>query len=253
MIYSPPRKVRSGFTLLEVMLAIALALALSGGMFAFMNNLMLRRDQAIEYVTQSQASGAIIERLETDLFAALVAAGDGAGIDGGANRIRVLTRGVTPPMLGDLASVPLGDLQGSEFVFDPSTHELRGGRFEAGATPKLETIARLDRVRFRYHNGRSWSSSFNSQSAGSLPAAVEIAIWFHTGEREEPPSELEAMLPEDALADPILDELRAEEAERLAMLDEAQEREDRPMSAPDRLRVIVIPDGATADIGGRRS
>ncbi len=249
------RQVRA-FTLLEVLLAISLALVLSGGVFAFMDNLMLRRDQATEHVSQAQASGAIIERLETDLFASMVAGGGAAGIDGSATRIRVLTRGVTPPMLGDLASVPLGDLQGSEFVYDRGTRELRAGRFEGGSSPALEAIAKLDRVRFRYHNGHSWSSSFNSQSAGSLPAAIEIAIWFHTGEGDDPPSELEASLPDEALEDQVLEELMAEEAERLAMIEEmeALEEQDKPIPPPDRLRVIVVPDGPTASSGdGERS
>lgn len=237
---------RAGFTLLEVLLAIALALVLSGGILSFLNNLMLRRDQALETVDQAQAAGAVIERLETDLFAAMVAIGEGAGIEGNSQRIRVLSRGVTPPMLGDLASVPLGDLQGCEFAFDRASSELRGARFEAGGDrPELETIGRIDRVRFRYHNGRSWSGSFNSQSAGALPSAVEIAIWFYTGdEREAPPSELEALLSEEELEDPVLDLLMEEEAERLAMLEEQDElRQDRPLPPPDRLRVIVIPDG----------
>ncbi len=235
------------------MLAIGLAMVLSGGVYAFMNNLMLRRDQTMAYVNQSQAAGAVIERLETDLFAALVAAGEGAGIDGGATRLRVLTRGVTPPMLGDLTSVPLGDLQGSEFTLNRGSSELQGGRFEAGMSPELDTIAKLDRLRFRYHDGRSWSSSFNSESAGSLPAAIEIAIWFHTGEDEPPPTELESRINTDEIEDEILEELMEEEAERLALLEEMEEQEERPIPAPDRLRVIVIPDGPVAQSAGGRS
>ena len=75
-----------------------------------------------------------------------------------------------------------------------------------------ETIAEdVSRVRFRYYDGSSWSSSFSSDQRG-LPVAVEVAIWT-TGR---------------------------------GWRDVEGTTQDAEIDPPDRRRVICIPDGPSA-------
>src|SRR3712207_4257138 len=86
---------RRAFTLAEVLVAIAILLALVGTMFGFLFDLLSSRQRALEATSQQRAASALIDRLEADLFTCLV--GDrrhGAGVAGEGERVRVLSRGV---------------------------------------------------------------------------------------------------------------------------------------------------------------
>lgn len=242
-------KSRGGFTLFEVLLAVALAAVLSGGIYAFLVTLQLRQGQILSLSERMRGGSRLIERLEGDVLASVTGTpGRGAGIDGEHDRVRILTRGVTPPLAGGVRT-PLGDLQGVEMTFDGAAGVVRARRFDAlGGTPagEAEVIAEgLERVRFRYHDGRAWRGSFQSLQAGGLPAAVEVAIWFGQGapaagrERDD-----------EAGAGGMGGVERAEgRAPREPMWIEEEAgpgEEEPPRRAPDRVRVIVVPDGAKA-------
>lgn len=211
---------RRGFTLIEVLLTLALVTMLTGGIFAFLWNLLERRDVLHRGVLQAQAAGAFVERLESDLLSGL--AGDasaGAGVVGTATTLRLLTRGVWLP--ADAAEAAgAGDLQGTEYAFDWAKGELTGRRWVAGArVPAMEVITGgVAALRFRYFDGTEWRNSFDSASAGKLPVAVEVALWFGASGAGEAPSSAEAGESESPL----------------------------PNREPDRLRVIVVPDGPEA-------
>lgn len=244
--------VRRAFTLIEVLLALGILLALTGSVYAFVDSIMTQRDRVTQAASDQQIAGAIIERIETDVLATLAGSdGIGAGIVGTNATLTLLTRGVTPPLQGSAVGVPLGDLQLSRFEFDPISGELHAARRDAldeQAQTRMELLTnRLERVRFRYYKGRSWVSSFDSRTSG-LPAAIEVALWFRAEDDEGAPDELEALL---AMEDEFgkrsargrddFEDRRDEEP--------SEESPPAPRRRPDRLRVIVIPDGP--DVGWR--
>jgi prepilin-type N-terminal cleavage/methylation domain-containing protein len=202
-----------GFTLIEVLLALAISVLLSAAVLSLLFNLGRRRTAMIRLASDQQSAGVFLDRLESDLSTAL--AGDeelGAGVKGTATELALLSRGVL--LQGAGTARGLGDLQGSRYLFDPEAGALKARRWSAGRgsgeSGDFEVISsRMSRVRFRYFDGRAWKESFDSVSERALPVAVECAIWAGN----VPPPEAGT---------------------------------DIPPGAPDRVRVIVIPDGPSA-------
>lgn len=106
-------------------------------------------------------------------------------------------------------------------------------------------------LRLRYFDGRSWRDSFDSKAAGDLPVAVEVALWFRRPgdppaapaiEEESGPPTDEAEVEwdgEDPFALPVsFDDPTGWEDE--------VEPSDLPEREPDRVRVIIVPDGPSA-------
>lgn len=191
-----------GFTLFEAILALALLIVLSSLVFAFIGDLSDRRERVIDAMTRDRGVELLLDSVESDLFASAALAPDGSpGIKGDGHSISVFTRGVS------------GGTK-SDGIY--SRYDFGGGRISVSRrdqhdsrSPSPETIAEdVSRVRFRYYDGSSWSSSFSSDRSG-LPVAVEVAIW--TAGRGQRDAE-----------------------------DTTQDLDIKP---PDRRRVICIPDG----------
>lgn len=208
------RRSRRGFTLLEVIVTVAIVAVLAGGMLAFLNDVNARQRFLGEESQRARGVSAFFEALENDL--ATTAAFDpvhGAGLRGDETRLRVLSRGVG-----------VGGAEGLEVSGETRVREfsLAGGVLRIGETVAAE---RIGRVRFRYHDGSAWRSSFDSSSAGGLAAAVEVSIWH-----------------ERVTASPVpLSEFEDEDAP-------AAEAEE----APDRVRVLAVFDGPGAAQRGDR-
>ena len=215
---------RGGFTLMEVLLALALAAGLAGAVMSFAWNLLDRRAALVEHARRTRGGAAVLDRIERDLIGAMVSARDGtAGVEGTATSVRVLSRGVW--LSGDREGAP-SDLQGSEIRLDAGAGRIVGRRWagpDAGGDEEV-VAGGVRRVRLRYLRGREWVETFDSAREGTLPAAVEVAVWF--GEPEVEPAQ-----PGEG------------EAEARA----ATMRERPP--EPDRVRVIAVPDAAGAGEG----
>jgi type II secretory pathway pseudopilin PulG len=199
---------RRAFTLIELLLAIGLLLAISAGMLSYLYGLLGSRDRLVRTTDEQISAAALFELLETDLSTTFAVNGTGkAGVEGTAATLVVRSRGV-----GSMAATgvsDLGDLQGCEVKFDAESQSLTARRL--GRTEEsFEVLASpVGRVRFRYFDGTQWLETFSSASTGALPVAVEAAIWFDGdgGSSDE-------------------------------------ERSDSgPQRAPDRVRVMVVPDG----------
>ena len=240
---------RRGFTLLEVLLALGLIAMLSGGVFAFLWQLTLQKSMLVEGALEGQAADAIIERLEEDLTGAVAADSSGvAGIVGTQSTLRVLYRSVTLPIKDEDRAWAKGDLQGSEFSLEGGV--LKAARWDAhrvktagAAEPVPGTIGAL---KFRYYDGGSWVDSFDSKESGTLPVAIEVSIWLGPG--RSIPSEPAAAdqdarksspdrKPDSAGAEPAKAKTETTSTTR------SSSRSDTP--PPDRVRVIVVPDGPT--------
>ena len=229
-----------GFTLFEIMLAIALLVALSSTLFSFMLNLMSGRDRLIEASRDGRAGSSLIERLENDILGAI--AGDatvGAGIDGQEHRLTLLTRSVNVPSGPDELDWALGDLLSARYVFDEAASEVRTVRraivpgVSVAETDDEVISGRVRGLRFRYHDGQTWRSSYNSLQRNGLPVAIEVAIWFG-----DPPLQFGDDFPEEPSSD----------AGRSVEGDEGPPT----FGEPDRLRVMVVPDGPVAAWKGGR-
>ncbi len=236
---------RRAFTLMEVLLAIGITAMLAGSIFSFLWNLQTQRQDLFEVAADLQSGNSIIESLERDILATIAGGpGVGAGINGSGSRLTLLSRGVSLPGIAQGATKSeFGDLQGAEYQFDIRSGELRARRWYAGEstrpTGEYTVISdRVQRFRLRYFNGRNWQTTFNSQSSGAgLPVAIEIALWF--GEPQPPLDMIEQLPPMDQ--DPELLELESPED----LLPE-EEPVEWKVREPDRLRIIVVPDGPVA-------
>lgn len=226
------------FTLLEVILVLGIVAMLAGSIFGFMWNLLSYRDVLAREARQSQAGNSVIERIESDVLCGLAGdAGKGAGVAGSANRLKLLTRGVGIPADQDDRAAVAGDLQASEYEFDAGTGVLKARRWNLtgkGQPPEFDVVSdHVQGLRLRYFDGKEWVESFDSLAGNGLPVAIEIAMWFG-----EPLPRTEGAEPPAAPArtDPISDTRRPAAARGAA-------RTSEPGREPDRLRIIVVPDG----------
>ncbi len=241
---------RRAFTLLEVLVSIALVAVLLGAMFTFLHEFLRSRSRALDYTARQLAAATLIERVESDLAACLVGdAVNGAGVAGDASRISILSRGVAAHLAErGIDSGVLGDLQQSEYRFDDRSGAIEIRRLAPGSPPDTPlagfvSIGHVFRLRFRYHDGTGWSDSFDSLASNALPAAVEIAVWYESWSGTREPS-------------PIVGEPEAE-SERLTFdttggFDDAafarqSDLEQFQEPRPDRFRVIVTSDASSDD------
>jgi hypothetical protein len=224
------------FTLIEVVLALMLIVVLLGSMVTFIWDLSDRRTTLSRGARDVAAGGAIVERIEADLLSGL--AGDngvGAGVKGTATTLRLLSRGAW--MSGDGAGAD-GDLQGSEYAFDPATGKLSASRWsqrsgeEHSAEDELVSD-RVERVRFRFFDGREWRSEFDSLKEDALPVAVEVAVWFTALKNSAAPVA-------GSLAGGSAVEANPADGNTV---DASRAASERKWPEPDRLRVIIVPDG----------
>ncbi len=238
-----------GFSLIEVLVAIALLIALLGTLFIFMRNLLETRRRATEFAAQERAVSTLISSLESELMTSLVRGESAmAGIDGTETSLRILSRGVAVRSVDGSSQSLFRDLQVTEFRFQEAARSLEGRREVLGSSGRGSYIplgGEIARVQFRYYDGQRWVTTFNSMTQNALPVAIEVAVWFRPWPGESPVSDdLEAddgesdqpseRLTFDDTVDPF-DEDAVIDTE-LAML---------PPPSPDRVRVIVIPDGGS--------
>lgn len=224
------------FTLLEVLITIALLLGLMSAMFAFGFDMLSSRQQALQFAWRQRAAVTLVERLEMDLMSCVSALRSEPGLRGDETSLTLLTRGVAASLAersADDADV-FGDLQRTEYRFDAVEHQVQARRTPWGSTlagdPAFASMGgRVERVRFRYHDGRQWHASFDSLAAGHLPVAVEVAIWF--GPATDDGSVATAVDSEPATNTGF---------DESAFVRQSDQNEFTT-STPDRVRVIAIP------------
>lgn len=227
-----------GFTLLEVLVALAILILLTGGLYSFLDAMGRRQRVLAMVVDDAQAGCTILDRVEADVLTTLAGGGSlGSGIVGTGTSVKILSRGV---WLGE-ATDPGGDLQGCEFVFDASSGRVRARRWSgATASGEMEPISEHVREwRVRYFDGRRWLESFDSGQAGFLPVAIEVAIWYGTPR----PPEVETF---DYSPDPTVDTPGFEDVlsnPEFVFADVPTDPREGPQTPPDRWRIMAVPDG----------
>ncbi|MEZ6242874.1 MAG: prepilin-type N-terminal cleavage/methylation domain-containing protein [Phycisphaerales bacterium] len=241
---------RHGFTLIEVMLALALVALVAGLTFGMLIEMGSRERSVSEHARRLAQTGELFETIERALGGSMVATGDGgAGLSGGKGELRIVHRGVAPA--GDDAirdMIELGlrwDATNGTIV---GTHAFAGG--DAGDEEVL--VEGVSYVSIRFYVGSRWRGSYDSASEGELPTAVEVAVWFGP-----PPA-----LPEVAPARPtdVRDEVAPASDFEAMFADEfdalvpeagpdALDAPPIPTRAPDRRHVFAVPDAPRAQAG----
>lgn len=270
--------------MLELLVAIGLLSLLAAAVGGFTFVLFDREDRTLALAERTHAAGLLFDRLERDLLTAVAETPDGPGLVGDERSLTISCRAV----LAESANPIADDLQTTTIRFDQTTRSLtlnRTGRAhsegenDAAGTPDDfslddpfgfdpfgldeqdtdldELSGSIADIRFRYHDGRSWRSSFSS-SAG-LPVAIELAVWFGpyagsgtatnasvdpgaaTDDGSDPfsasPQHADSAVPFDPATDPDgFGSLFPEGAE--------SGQPSVRSSVPDRIRIIAIPDAA---------
>jgi len=246
---------RRAFTLLEVMLALAIILVLAGTVYTFLFDLIDSRDRVMGESDRSRTGIGAFEQLERDIMTTVAGSNAlGTGIRGSRHSIELLSRGVTLPIETDAQTV-LGDMQGVSFAWDGRYGTLSASRWDvlSGSRATPETISdNVAYLQLRYYDGSEWRGSFTSTS--SLPVAIELALWFGKVEYADD-SNAAFDLPPGA---PAINENDAPpewfETDGFAFEDDEIERIPvPPRRAPDRVRVMLIPDGPSAGWEGSPS
>lgn len=237
--------IRRGFSLLEVLLAIGIVMILSGAIYSFLFDLMNKRDRIVELTDRARVGIGVLETIERDLTTTLAGASRfGAGISGTSTTLTLLSRSVTLP-IGQTSGAVLGDLQGVRFSWSGSQSSLEASRWDvlSGGERTTQVLStQVEYVQFRYYDGRAWRGEFDSSRDGALPVAIEVAIWF-------------------GVRVPAVD-LRGFEGssfrEGFGAIDDgafgddaASEPIEVPQREPDRVRVIVVPDGPSVGWGAQ--
>ncbi|MGA1056573.1 MAG: PulJ/GspJ family protein, partial [Phycisphaerales bacterium] len=239
---------RRGFSLFEVLVAIGVILALSIALGAFVRDISRSRERLDASMARQRSADAAIEALERALATTVVEdAILGAGIRGGAERLEVVARGVPAWRLGDPRGrrrsledrERLALLGGNAALGESTVRRGEGAEAREGVVPAT--------LRFRYHDGEAWRAEFDSLRTGRLPVAVEVSLWWRRdGESVDDDAEAFSALTDDR--DEIDDEALLDEDDRrgaAASLDVPREDLGGPPRAPDRVRVIAVPDAAT--------
>jgi prepilin-type N-terminal cleavage/methylation domain-containing protein len=243
----------AGFTLMEVMLAIALVAALVGAMLAFLVDVSASRARAQADAASRRAADVLLDRVEGDLMTCIAGLSSAeTGFRGTSTSLEILTRGVAAPLaLRDQHQRTLSDLQRAQYSFNSADHSLSAwkGPVDVAADP-TSMGGRVARVRFRYLDDRRWLDSFDSAIEGHLPVAVEVAIWLDDAGSARA-NESAAAESSNGAESPHTGNEAVDELDSI-LSDESEAEPASPMHEPppDRIRVITIPDAA-ASAGGQ--
>ena len=231
-----------GFTLLEVLLALGIIILLFATMTRVFDDLVDARARVRRSMMRTEGIAAALELLARSADAAVATGLDGeAGVTGDSGSIRIARSGVATTRLGasETGISPVQDRHAVELAFRDGELVVRdqdGGDAETLAT---EIFA----IRFRYHDGREWSVSWDSDVAG-LPVAIECSVWTTPW----PDAAWPAWIPEPEVdAGAAADEGGASLGTDFdASFDEFEIgtilESDDPLPVPDHVRVVSILD-----------
>ena len=201
------RRNARGFTLLEALIAVGMLMLLLGALAMFVEDLSRTRQFAARTAAQTRSADALFGVLETALQTAVVDGGAlGSGVTGTDQSLRVLSSRT------DAGSGSVGELARSAFAPLSATtiSEMSGTITVARGGTSSVLPATVRGMRVRYWSEGGWMDSFDSLSVGSLPSAVEVALWFGVS---------------------------------------AAASGDEDFGTPDRIRIIAVPDSAGGNTG----
>ena len=215
---------KRGFTLLEVMVGLAIIAALVGALSGFLINLSDARARLTTTVERVECADAVFALVDRALATAVVVDPQfGAGVGGNESTLRIVRSGVG---LGQGDAPLFADRERCEVRFLASA-----GRIEISRGDRRDIIdVPVRTIRIRYLSERGWRDAFDSRDDAMFPVGVEISIWFG----EDNPQD------GDASVDPELGLDREGSADMLA-------------DSPDRRRFFRIAGAPRVDPLARRA
>ena len=192
------------FTLLEALIAVGMMVLLLGALAMFVEDLSRTRQFVARTAAETRSADALFGALEAALQTAVLDGGNrGAGVTGTDRSIRVLSSRTDAGSgsVAELARAAFSPLSATQV--DQNGANVTIGR--GGVSSTLPATVRAMRVRYWYEGG--WGDSFDSLNAGTLPAVVEVGLWFGA----------------------------------------TQAADDEELGPPDRVRAIAVPDAAGAE------
>lgn len=166
---------RRAFTLLEVLLSLVLLGAIITALFGFVGSVTDRTRDAQRAADRQAGIDAAMDAIDRALATTFVEGPGGTpGVTGSASEITVLQRMAVPG-------------EGEEHR---RVHVSFGGsQLQASLGQGSDEVIASDvgLLRFRFHDGTGWREEFESSRAGTLPAAVEVAVWMVAPEAGEEP------------------------------------------------------------------
>ena len=163
---------RRALTLMEMLVALALILALTVAVGSFAKTYRQGRDFAVSEAIRDREVDAMFGRLAEAFSCSDASVG---GISGGERFVTIHHRGSVLAAAG-----PEGKL--ADLLADSTRYEIRLAEqfqefFVAGsAQSTLTWRSSVSVLQLRYHNGSSWSESWSTEQG--LPVAIECKIWF---------------------------------------------------------------------------
>lgn len=174
MIRTFPTRPASGFTLIEVILVLALVVALLAGVGGLSERVLEHRASSRAWTRAQEVAEEVLGTLDRELSTCTIGStASGPGVRGDATSIRVISRGVT---------VAEGDQIATQLRFDARRGEVeafRGAVEGGGAQGPLSVIGGgIEAMRIKYRDRDEWVERFDSLAGPRLPLAVEVEIWF---------------------------------------------------------------------------
>ena len=253
----------AGFTLLVTLLALAMVITLLFVMTRVFDDLVdaRRRIERSASVVEGATSALELLARSADTVVASSDSG-GAGVVGDATSLQITRSGIATSRLSRAGSdvSPLFDKHAIEMAFRNGGFEVKDGDGGDWSTLVPEVFA----VRFRYHDGASWTEAWNSGDSG-LPVAIECAIWTAPWPDDLRPAwipdaeddEAFAVDSEDFFSDDAIASEFGSDADDPFFASATFLTADDPMPRPDHVRVVAILDaipgsGSRDEDGDRR-
>ena len=236
-----------GFTLLEVLLALGIIILLLATMTRVFDDLVEARTRVRRSMLRTEGIAAALELLTRSADSAVATGLDGeAGVTGDSVSIRIARSGVATTRLGDPTTgiSPVQDRHAVELAFRDGEIVVRDE--DDGVSETL--VTGLFAIRLRYHDGRDWADSWDSDASG-LPVAIECAIWTAPW----PDAAWPAWIPEPEIDDepPAAEDDVALGSDLGDSLEEIEIgtilESDDPLPVPDHVRVISILDAVPVE------
>lgn len=230
---------RQGFTLMEVLVSLGVLAILTSAMGAYLWDLRSQTLLLSDLTDDRRCSELLFQLIEEHLATAISqTAGGDPGLMGEADSLVVTARKIMPSSFsGGTGIVPTHGIR-IEFDRETSTVWLAASD-DADAREAISH--RVERLRFRFFDGRRWSDGFAPSGDAALPVLIEVGLWFL------PPGAVRASSePDDEGLVPVEEEFtnRFSAEDVRGTFEIIEEREgERIVRAPDRLRVFAVVGG----------
>lgn len=188
---------RRALTLMEMLVALALILALTVAVGSFAETYREGRDFAISEALRDREVDAMFGRLAEAFSCADASVG---GISGGDRSVSIHHRGSVLPAMGSEPQPAdlLADFARYEIRFNEQLQEIFTARSSKNT---LTWRSPVSIVQLRYHDGSNWTDSWSVEQG--LPVAIECKLWYEFDPKPQTVETAEGTIEADV---PTLDE-----------------------------------------------